>query len=152
MTGSVETLSIGDPGARYNEVFHMEATVSVFHQDNLVGDIDVLGLFARSAWQKSWLAERGLPEECDHDENETDDMGRFGKITAIDKWQEMLDHLPNTSIIRARNNWDARFALASVKRIRSSNAIVACEKGRRACAMDTVRRLNISPFEVLILC
>lgn len=104
MTGSIEHLSIGDPGARYVEVSRVEATVSVFHRGELVGDIDILGLFAKSTWQRSWLGQRALPEDCDHDEDTTSDMNRFGNITAIENWQEMPNHLPTTAIVRAKNN------------------------------------------------
>ena len=79
------------------------------------------------------------------------DRGAFGKITSIDNWAEMMNHLPSTSIVRAKGNWDARLALASVMKMRQDNAIIAKDQVCWACILIISKKLNLSPFEIIIL-
>ncbi|KAI0154604.1 hypothetical protein GGR57DRAFT_491995 [Xylariaceae sp. FL1272] len=87
------------------EVFLLESVVSVMHNGQWVGDIDVLGL-----------------EKAGLDIFETDCTGDCRKkheeptpeLISIDNWEELLDPPPTVGVFRANSNWVARLAVASI--------------------------------------
>jgi hypothetical protein len=154
MTGSEQPLITGTQGVRYTNASIIEAKVSIIHQGQWFGDFDILRIHTPSSVSKgqTWVDERLLPEVCDHNELERNDKSSFGNITSIDNWAEMLNHLPSTSVIRAKGNWHARLALASIMRMEQGNAVIAKDEVCWACVLTIANELNISPYELLILC
>jgi hypothetical protein len=80
------------------------------------------------------------------------DSSEFGQFISIDNWPELLDRPPDTSIIRAKENWNARLALTAVMRMRKDEVIIVSSDMCWACAKEIARALNLDLKQLLILC
>ncbi|KAI1263177.1 hypothetical protein F5Y18DRAFT_132046 [Xylariaceae sp. FL1019] len=87
------------------EVFLLESVVSVMHHGQWVGDIDVLGL------EKTGLDifETDCTGDCRGKHEELPP-----ELISIDNWEELLDPPPAVGVFRAKSNWVARLAVASI--------------------------------------
>ena len=104
------------------ELFLLESIVSVRDNGQWVADIDILSI------------ERDRPDAiqfpCDcplYQREESLD------IVSIDCWDELLDLPPCVGVIRARGNWVARLAAASIIAQRGDAHAIAIVEGRRLC-------------------
>ena len=156
LTGYELPINVGQHGSRYQEVLFAETIVSAHSRGQWVADINVLSLYAggstRSCWVLNWLEQRLLPVSCHHDDISKNDHTDFGLLTSIDNWPELLDRPPNTSIIRAKGNWDARLALTAVMRIKQEDVIIASGDVCWACVKAAAGALNLDLQQLLILC
>jgi hypothetical protein len=153
LTGYEAPLNVDRHGGRYKEVVYMKAVVSAHARGEWIADINVLSMYSQHrARSGNWLIERLLPPTCDHTEESKSDNREFGLLTSIDNWPELLDLPPNTSVVRAKGNWDARLALAAVMRMRNDNVIIVSGDMCWACAKATANVLNMDMQQLLILC
>jgi hypothetical protein len=156
LTGYELPINVGQHGSRYQEVLYAETIVSAHSRGQWVADINVLSLYAegstRSWWALTWLEQRLLPVSCQHDDTSKNDHTDFGLLTSIDNWPELLDRPPNTSIIRAKGNWDARLALTAVMRMKEEDVIIASGDVCWACVKAAAGALNLDLEQLLILC
>lgn len=88
------------------EIFLLESVISVQDNGKWVADIDVLAIEEGDA---DIIERFNCDETCDEWGEETG-----VDIVSIDSWEEVLDPPPCTGIVRARGNWVARLAVASV--------------------------------------
>ena len=153
LTGYEMPINIGEHGSRYREVIYAEAVVSAHYRGQWVSDLNILSLYSQEAqvYGRNWLERRLLPPTCDHGEESKDDRSEFGLLTSIDNWPELLDHPPNTSVVRAKGNWDARLALSAVMHIRNDNVIIASGDVCWACVKALAGTLNFDLEQLLIL-
>ncbi|KAI1754916.1 hypothetical protein F4782DRAFT_528266 [Xylaria castorea] len=89
------------------EVFLLESVLSVMHSGQWIGDIDVLEL------EKSPVDvfETDCKGDC---EVEGTDHTQTMELISLDTWEELLDPPPSVGVFRARSNWAARLAAASI--------------------------------------
>jgi hypothetical protein len=156
LTGYEMPINAGQHGSRYQEVLYAEAIVSAHSRGQWVADINVLSLYTsdskRGWWDLTWLEQRLLPASCHHDDVSRNDHSDFGLLTSIDNWPELLDRPPNTSIIRAKGNWDARLALSAVMRMKNEDVIIASGDVCWACIKAAAGALNLDLEQLLIIC
>ncbi|PTB48833.1 hypothetical protein M431DRAFT_500766 [Trichoderma harzianum CBS 226.95] len=89
------------------EIFLLESVVSVQDNGNWVADIDVIDM------------EKSCPDiiekfSCDQSCSAADPEESHGDKVSIDSWEELLDPPPCIGIFRAKKNWAARLAAASI--------------------------------------
>jgi len=156
LTGYELPINVGQHGSRYQEVLYAETIVSAHSRGQWVADINVLSLYpigpSRDWWGPTWLEQRLLPVSCHHDDISKNDHSEFGLLTSIDNWPELLDRPPNTSIIRAKGNWDARLALTAVMRMKEEDVFIASGDVCWACVKAAAGALNLDIEQLLILC
>jgi hypothetical protein len=153
LTGYETPLNVGQHGGRYREVIYVEAIVSTHSRGEWIADVNLLSPYTfGQIFGRNWLSERLLPSECGHIEEYKNDSSDFGQLTSIDNWPELLDHPPNTSIIRAKGNWTARLALAAVMRMRKDNLIIVSDDMCWACTKELAKALDLDLRQLLILC
>ncbi|KAI0100587.1 hypothetical protein GGR51DRAFT_531797 [Nemania sp. FL0031] len=101
-------LDWGNTGEIDQEVFLLESVLSVMHNGQWVGDIDVLGL------EKDPLDvfETDCKGDCEVDEAMKHALAE--DVASLDDWEELLDPPPSVGVFRARSNWVARLAVASI--------------------------------------
>ncbi|KAI1407544.1 hypothetical protein F5Y13DRAFT_205995 [Hypoxylon sp. FL1857] len=107
------------------EIFLLESVISVQHNGQWIADIDVLQL------------EKDPPDlfysNCKSDCSTVKSLD-LKEVFSIDTWEELLDPPPETGVLRAKGNWIARLAAASILIQQSKgNAIVLVADGDRIC-------------------
>ncbi|TGJ79635.1 hypothetical protein E0Z10_g9135 [Xylaria hypoxylon] len=91
-----------------NEVFLLESVLSVMDGGQWIGDIDVLEI------EKAPLEVFETDCKGDCDGSETGGYAQKMERISLDTWEELLDAPPAVGIFRARTNWAARLAAASI--------------------------------------
>ena len=110
LTGYESPFVVGDHGLYDHEVFMLHAVVQAFDRGVWVADLDLASvMLAKSLGQ---LCRRLQP--CNHSQAEHKNFHDFGTVMAIDSWDEFLDPPSNTFVVRAKDNWLARLAIAAV--------------------------------------
>lgn len=100
------------------EVFIVEAVVSVREAGKWVADLDVLSIDFQNLARHS----RVPPCRCDKYSDKTTRRGpEDSGCTSIDCWEEFLDSPVEPSVFRARGNWSARLAAVSIMSQRSQH-------------------------------
>ncbi|KAL7787132.1 hypothetical protein V8C37DRAFT_390740 [Trichoderma ceciliae] len=89
------------------EIFLLESVVSVQDNGNWVADIDVIDM------------EKSLPDVlekflCNQECSSAAVAEDAGDKVSIDSWEELLDPPPCVGVFRAKKNWAARLAAASI--------------------------------------
>ncbi|KAH8802162.1 hypothetical protein F5882DRAFT_457177 [Hyaloscypha sp. PMI_1271] len=99
-----------DTGARGTvdqDVYYVESVISVHDCGEWVADIDILNFDTK--------ARRLVLCECeDQRAQSTPATSMITRLTSIDNWEELLDVPQGIGIFRARGNWPARLAAASI--------------------------------------
>src|SRR6266536_2280988 len=160
-------LNVQSYGVRDNEAFYVEAVVSAYDQGVWVADIDVLSLYRIFFVREDGTTEAGisrnpepginvnlvvlnsLPSTCPVSLAERDNVSKFDQITSTDCWPEFLDR-PNTmAVIRAKGNWVARLALATIMHsIKETGAMLADDAICRTCVEISRLKRNLQGSEV----
>ncbi|KAJ2980500.1 hypothetical protein NUW58_g6931 [Xylaria curta] len=96
------------------EVFLLESVVSVMHSGHWIGDIDVLEL------EKTPIDIFETHCKGDCETEETNGYLETMELISLDTWEELLDPPPSVGVFRARSNWVARLAAASILSQRSN--------------------------------
>jgi hypothetical protein len=152
LTGYEHYLNVGQHRSRYKEVLLAEAVVSVHSRGEWVVDLSILSIYKEGSFGKNWLTQRLLPWTCEHSQEQKNDCSDFGQLTSIDNWPELLDRPPNTSVVRAKGNWDARLALSAEICMRDDDVIIASGEICWACIRTAAAILNLDLERLLILC
>ena len=111
-------IDVGVYGSRDAEIFLLEAVVSVHDSiGKWVADLDVLSALDKM----SYLFEPGLGSKryCTH---QSDSL--VFNSTAVDSWDEFLDKPSTSFVFRARKNWIARLAAATISVQRSDRTVI----------------------------
>ncbi|KAI0871666.1 hypothetical protein GGS24DRAFT_51376 [Hypoxylon argillaceum] len=90
------------------EVFLLESVLSVMHNGQWVGDIDVLGL-ERDPID---VFENDCKGDCETDQTVEDALP--DEVISLDDWEELIDPPRSVGVFRAKSNWVARLAVASI--------------------------------------
>jgi hypothetical protein len=156
LTGYEMPLNIQSHGVRDIEAFYVEAVVSVYDQGVWVADINVLSLYqARTVGELglvTYFTNILLPPRCPHVRADGDNFSRFDPITSVDCWSEFLDLPKNLAVIRARRNWVARLALATVMAEKEKGMMVAGETVCWTCVEVMMLSKGLNASEIRILC
>ncbi|KAI0451893.1 hypothetical protein F5B21DRAFT_360971 [Xylaria acuta] len=100
-------LDLASTGEIDQEVFLLESVLSVMDSGQWIGDIDVLELETTPI--------DVFETECKGDcEVEGTDHTQAMELISLDTWEELLDTPPSVGVFRARSNWVARLAAASI--------------------------------------
>jgi hypothetical protein len=99
-------LATGDDGLIDQDIFLVEAVVSVRDRGEEVADLNV---FAAAPS----LSIRNLPSACNCEYAEAP---RAKEYISIDSWDELLDPPENVGVVRAHGNWAARLAAVCIIR------------------------------------
>ena len=87
--------------------YKLETVISAFDRGNWVADLDVIGSLANDdtdlLWRSTAKSHCGL---------ETIPIN--GTVTSVDHWQELIEAPDNYCVVRAKDNWLARLAIASI--------------------------------------
>lgn len=163
LTGDEESIGEVSRGNRIVRATYVEAAVSVIYQGEWVADIDVLDLYERDRdfsldsedlahyqHPPSWLSQRVAQAKCGHDSELSADSG-VRNVTAIDNWYALLYPPGNTAVIRAKDNWIARLALACTLKKLGKNAVVLRGHLCWECVRDVVKRLSTKLADAIIL-
>lgn len=112
-------VDVGYSGGRDIEAYLLETLVSVYDQQRNIGELDILATFASNRLITEFLT----AEECNHSFN-SPDVSAIGKqktehptkvgFISIDNFAEIIKPPSQPGIIRARGNWQARLAAASI--------------------------------------
>jgi hypothetical protein len=97
-------LSSGEYGLIDDDVFILEAVISVHDRGAWIADIDILAASC-GVWI---LRPRENSAKCDC--KDTTRSPGSGQLTSIDNWDELLDPPENQGILRTYGNWAARRA------------------------------------------
>lgn len=101
-----QAVDINSVGIRDTEVCFVNGIVGLHDHGEWVADLDILGMAQREDW-------RLLPAvTCYCNVSATKITSFPWSLSSIDKWEELIECPANASIIRARDNWQARLALA----------------------------------------
>jgi hypothetical protein len=97
-------IETGDSRTIDQEIYLVEAVVSVRDRGEWVADLDILGIDFKG------LTRLGTDIECPgvHDEERDCDY------TSLDSWDELLEPPVSVGILRAHGNWVARLAAVSI--------------------------------------
>jgi hypothetical protein len=166
LTGYEQVVNIpASQSRRYKEVSYVEAVVSAHDRGKWVADLDILGLYRHSsglisnlgseavnAMKEETRIEGALPESCSHKGSEKNNYTLFGKVIAIDNWQELLDSPSNAAVIRADGNWIARLALAAAMRGREDSVLFASGGICWECVERLSWSSNMKRDRIVILC
>ncbi|KEY65335.1 hypothetical protein S7711_01846 [Stachybotrys chartarum IBT 7711] len=87
------------------EIFLLESVVAVQDNGNWIADIDVIEIEKGGT---DVIEQFNCTEECASKALDHSD------VVSIDCWEELLDPPPCTGVFRARGNWAARLAVASI--------------------------------------
>lgn len=98
-------VSIDNLGSQDEEVFLLEAVISVHQGQEWIGDVDILSMFSRRTFGR--LA---TDPSCSHQGSGVPKDDRF---VAIDNWKEFIDPPERKRVVRAHKNWVARLAAAA---------------------------------------
>ncbi|MCJ1393487.1 hypothetical protein MMC18_006362 [Xylographa bjoerkii] len=151
LTGYEQPLNTGQHGGRDKEVYYLEVVVAALHDGSWVADLDILNpIMARNAIPQNNI--RYLPLICSHNDAEQADSSHLARLTSIDNWYEFLDRPQNAMIVRAKGNWTARLALATVTANMQQSLIIGSEKICWACAKHFTRLLGLDPQLQNFLC
>lgn len=126
LTGYEQPLNVGHHGARDREIIYVEAVISVHDRGSWMADINPLHLMRGPKHQ--------LTATCTHDLNGMDQTPSPNTLTMIDNWFEYLDLPPNAAVVRARGNWTARLAFATIPLPHERTLVVGAERICWACA------------------
>ncbi|KAF5646136.1 hypothetical protein F52700_1826 [Fusarium sp. NRRL 52700] len=100
----VPLVQSGDVQEQDSQVFLLESVVSVYDAGRWIGDVDVLKCLA------SPLVSH-MPEARCHGNHPGD---KFGGISSLETWEDVLDPPPGDCIIRAQGCWLARLAILTI--------------------------------------
>jgi len=110
-------VDVGYSGGRDIEAYLLESLVSVYDRQRLIGELDILATFASKRLTTDFLTSG----ECDHSfknpsplNTRTQSFARSVCFSSIDNFAEIINPPPQPGIIRARGNWQARLAAASI--------------------------------------
>ena len=95
----MQPLNSGEYGLIDQDVFLVEAVISVRDSGRWIADIDVID---------------ARPERCLVTNNCKDVHEVDAALTSIDSWEELLDPPLTTGVVRAHGNWAARLAVFSI--------------------------------------
>ena len=123
-TGDEQPLNIGKAGYRDKEVFLVEAVIRAYDKTRWVADLDLAKTFKDITSQTLIVR----MEKCSHIDEEAEDYGLVQPLTSIDSWDELLDLLPNACIVRAKDNWLARQAIAAFSMQRLKPLVVTSDR------------------------
>lgn len=158
LTGYEQALNIGKHGGRDKEVCYLEAVIAALDNGTWVADLDILyhPPQPESLFQNIWVGYDGhyyLPRDCQHKVQERVDFAsRFNHLTSIDNWFKVFDRPLNASIVRVRENWIARLALATVMMNEKRPMIIGSQKICWACVGELADSANLDPKQQVILC
>ncbi|KAI1745747.1 hypothetical protein F4680DRAFT_112079 [Xylaria scruposa] len=108
------------------EVFLLESVLSVMHSGQWIGDIDVLEL------EKTPVDI--FETECKGDcEVEGTDHSQAVELISLDTWEELLDPPPSVGVFRAKSNWAARLAAASISSHQNNPRAILLIGGTELC-------------------
>ncbi|KAI1637271.1 hypothetical protein F4809DRAFT_605327 [Biscogniauxia mediterranea] len=111
-----------ETGVIDQETFLLEAVVSVQDDGKWVADVDVLVL------EKNPITVMDYACQCD-DTNEPFLMD----VVCLDSWEELLDSPPCVGVLRAKGNWAARLAAASILTQQEKGHCILAINGQRIC-------------------
>ncbi|KAF2732836.1 hypothetical protein EJ04DRAFT_389321, partial [Polyplosphaeria fusca] len=104
-------MDVGIHGVRDADIYFLEAYVQVYFKGQWIGDVDIVSSLESEFMTllDSRHASSG-PSECCHQAKNL----RAFRLIAIDNWDEFVDSPDEGMIVRAKNNWLARLAAASL--------------------------------------
>lgn len=158
LTGYEQALNIGKHGGRDKEVCYLEAVIAALDNGTWVADLDVLYRTfqtERIFWEFCVQHDEHyyLPTYCRHKMQERADFAsNFSHLTSIDNWFEVFDRPSNASIVRARGNWIARLALATVMTNQKTPMIIGSQEICWACVRVLTDSANLDPKKQVFLC
>ena len=97
--------NIGDHGAQDAEAFSIESLISVHDRGKWVADLDVLSMFRSDDFNQIIFS-----KDCDHSESTPPPH----TLISINNWEELLDRVNASVVVRASRNPMARLATAVV--------------------------------------
>ena len=112
-----QALNIGNTGGKDVEAYLLETLISVYDRDKWISDLDVLSTFRSDRLLKTFLAQN----MCDCSTSvSTQVMGNRPsgppsmRLISIGNFAEIIVTPSETGIIKAKGNWQARLAAASI--------------------------------------
>ncbi|KAK0510804.1 hypothetical protein JMJ35_006356 [Cladonia borealis] len=101
-----QAVDINSVGSRDTEICFVNGIVGLHDHGEWVADLDILGMSQREDWRLLSSV------TCYCNVSSTKIISFPWSLSCIDKWEELIECPANASIIRARDNWQARLALA----------------------------------------
>ena len=129
-------------GYRDTEICFVNGFVGVYERGTWVADLNILGMFEREEW-------RPLPQTgCSCGGDRSAKISPFPwPLLCIDRWEELIDPPLTTSIIRARNNWQARLALAVLSVQLGHKTYIISPDHCWRCCVSSYQVLPENPFQ-----
>lgn len=114
-------MDVGVHDVRDADIYFLEAYVQVFFKGQWIGDADIISSL-ESEYIDIFDPRLSTSEQsaCEHQAK----CLRAFRLVAIDSWDEFVDSPSDEIIVRARNNWLARLAAASLSAQRQQKTIV----------------------------
>jgi len=120
-------VNTGIHGVRDAEMYFVEAYVQVHFRGRWIGDIDIISGLESGHFDtydisdsRRWWALDTSQVACMH----TAKHIRKNRLIAVDNWDEFIDIPKDGTIVRAKDNWMARLAAASLSVQRKNRTIV----------------------------
>jgi hypothetical protein len=101
-----QPLNAGIHGMRDAEIYFLEAIVSVYDSGTWIGDVSIIN----SMESKCFKLFKQLSSSCYHPSLQVRGM----RMVSIDNWDEFIDYPSSIMVVRAKGNWLARLAAASL--------------------------------------
>lgn len=152
LTGYEQTLNIGKHGGREKEVYYLEAVINARDKGTWVADLGVLypSLHSKRSAPGISVKDDGhyhLPASSWHSlRGRTNFAVKFNRLTSTDNWFEVFDRPSNAIIVRARGNWIARLALATVMMNKKQTMIIGSHEICWACVEELISSAKLIPI------
>ena len=130
-------IETGDSRTIDQEVYLVEAVVSVRDRGEWVADLDILGI------DFTELTRLGTDTECPGIHEEEGDCD----YTSLDSWDELLEPPVSVGIFRAHGNWVARLAAVSILSQKGQGHSIGIFDHRKFCLKCLEVRWSAPGFE-----
>lgn len=105
-------VSLGSTGDRDAEAFFVESVISIHDNGKWVADVDIKRAIGQRCRWSRFCESDGVSNHCSiRDVAATSSKLKF---TAVDCWEELLDHPNDHMVSRASGNWIGRLALTAM--------------------------------------
>jgi len=138
-----QAVDVSAVGSRDTEVCFVNGFVALHDHGKWVADLDILGMLLR----QEWTPLNSVPCFC---ASKSMNIPSFPwSLSCIDKWEELIECPANASIVRARNNWQARLALAVLSVQLGHKTYIVSPDHCWKCCIDAVAILPPHPFQIV---
>ena len=135
-TGAHTPLNIGFSGAQDDNLYLLETLISVHENGKWIADLDPLRGFGDPYYGPRFTIVPPCSDKSNHDPKGPNKPS--SSLLCIDNWVGLITTpKENSSIVRAKGNWEARLAAASISLSRNNHTIILPEDVCWHCVSQT---------------